>query len=1006
MARSSLTPDQLLRTFDEAPSSNVLPSRGFEKFYTHPPLLPGEQIISQQDHVTCVDTFDDIAEGILHITTYRVIFAGCHVQHFLDEPGFVDAEPEEVARRGHHHQTRSRPASLSHQKLHAARSSEETAEKKQTSSKRLSASDLTKKLKATSITRGMRHSQSMIRKNRSGCNLPGMNEQTVRLQTLRPRPIILSNVEHVDHSYEIVASVPLSSISDVKKFSKKNLPKDKQMFLMDGFEILCSNIQSYRFCLGLQSTLDAETVMKIILENSKTEYSKLFAFTHKSAILLPKSCTILDRKDAPNFYKFELECDRLKLFHTGNWKICREKQPIQYPVQTIVPISMCSKDLTEVANFHRGGCVPAVCWRHVDSGAVLLRSSSALFRRGLKDSRCKADESYLEAVSSSSEASTNKLVVFTEQPRQSGGGILNSSQQQVTQMTGQLTPAQGETYYYHNTKFVYGEGIPDFKAVKLSAYKLQAVLSSRSDDSKWLSSLEDSDWLAQVSELLQTATQISVAMECDKSSVLISYEDGIDRTAQVSSLSQLLLDPYYRTVAGFQVLIQKEWLSFGHRFYDRTLLSQTQDEHSPVFLQWLDCVWQVLEQFPFSFEFNSLLLEVIAEHVYSSRFGTFIVNSEREREEEDIEEKTTALWSWLNVVTMSNPDRFKNMRYNKNQQQKVLHPQYRIPYLKLWSSHYVNQYRYDHVHDASKAAELQALKLEEVYKDLLDKYSGLLQRLAAVDSEDCSSKMSFYTATLHRALQKKSSNDHLGVFNGHSNSSLDHALDESGTWSSVASNLSEEDPSCMKSMPPPSRRMTRSRSLDDMLDIDSRHRRVLKKTTSLKRRVGSSKFYTEQIQNAINKESSSDVRNRPISEKYSSLKDYLDSTLTDIDYESEKDISVSEYKCCGYMVKQGQVRRNWKKRWFELDLAKKYLAYFETDKADNPKGAISCKAITRVYEHRKCGKSKREFLFCVDTPDRTYTMYAPSEHSMKIWMTCLTCLTISPTAIELQRDQT
>lgn len=49
-----------------------------KKFYSHPPLLPGEQIILQQDHVTCVDTFDDIAKGILHITTYRVIFAGSH----------------------------------------------------------------------------------------------------------------------------------------------------------------------------------------------------------------------------------------------------------------------------------------------------------------------------------------------------------------------------------------------------------------------------------------------------------------------------------------------------------------------------------------------------------------------------------------------------------------------------------------------------------------------------------------------------------------------------------------------------------------------------------------------------------------------------------------------------------------------------------------------------------------------------------------------------------------
>ena len=40
---------------------------------------------------------------------------------------------------------------------------------------------------------------------------------------------------------------------------------------------------------------------------------------------------------------------------------------------------------------------------------------SFMLHRGLRDSRCQADEKYLIAVSSCSEAATNKLVVFTEQ---------------------------------------------------------------------------------------------------------------------------------------------------------------------------------------------------------------------------------------------------------------------------------------------------------------------------------------------------------------------------------------------------------------------------------------------------------------------------------------------------------------------------------------------------------------------------------------------------------------
>ena len=72
--------------------------------------------------------------------------------------------------------------------------------------------------------------------------------------------------------------------------------------------------------------------------------------------------------------------------------------------------------------------------------------------------------------------------------------------------------------------------------------------------------------------------------------VIEPCSDGLDRTSQVCSGNlktrpllpkfkgaALMLNPRYRTFEGFLSLIQKDWLSMGHKCADRLNLSLSND---------------------------------------------------------------------------------------------------------------------------------------------------------------------------------------------------------------------------------------------------------------------------------------------------------------------------------------------------------------------------------------------------------------------------------------------
>jgi hypothetical protein len=153
--------------------------------------------------------------------------------------------------------------------------------------------------------------------------------------------------------------------------------------------------------------------------------------------------------------------------------------------------------------------------------------------------------------------------------------------------------------------------------------------------------------------LLKAAIEIVKLIEYENASVLIHCSDGWDRTPQLTSLVQLMIDPFYRTIRGFEILIEKEWCSFGHRFATRSghapkkEIGNEEDERAPIFIQWLDCVWQLFTQFPAEFEFNEEFLIFIADALYSCQFGTFLCDSECERME--IRSKTVSVWTFVNL---------------------------------------------------------------------------------------------------------------------------------------------------------------------------------------------------------------------------------------------------------------------------------------------------------------------------------------------------------------------
>ena len=368
--------------------------------------------------------------------------------------------------------------------------------------------------------------------------------------------------------------------------------------------------------------------------------------------------------DIYNFYdefkrqKVDLKND-YEILDNSNFNFCET-----YPSKIIVP-KISQDKIEKCANFRKKKRLPTLTYRYTN-GYCIWRSSQT---KGGFTGKDDTDAIFLTNITRNSK----NLVVYDARPKLNamanklkGGGYENPN-----------------NYPKINMEVIFCD-IPNIHAVRNSYEKLLTNISYiPENDYSVFSNLPNTFWYETIILILKGGFQIYNSIKEEKT-VLIHCSDGWDRTSQLSALSQILLDKYYRTLKGFIVLIEKDWLSFGHQFRLRNgfCSKEKRDEFSPIFIQWLDCIYQIIEQNCSKFEFNVNLLNYIAERIYSGKYGTFLFNSEKERKENNAKETTISIWNDI----LEKENEFKNPIYDEKNEQEI---QINYKKIKLWKEYFL-----------------------------------------------------------------------------------------------------------------------------------------------------------------------------------------------------------------------------------------------------------------------------------------------------------------------------
>ncbi|XP_075462196.1 myotubularin-related protein 12-like [Ascaphus truei] len=360
--------------------------------------------------------------------------------------------------------------------------------------------------------------------------------------------------------------------------------------------IYCKDFRVFHFCLRYTKEEEVKRIVSGIIHHIQSPklLKRLFLFSYTPAA--PHYIATCTKEQTLMFDTIKDWCMELNRTKGNlNFRISSVnegyKESERLPQYFVVPLSLSDDDIFAF----QGKGIPIWCWS-CHNGSALLKMAS--LPKEVDDAVLQAQRTFLDRV----------------------------------EKTLHIPP------YEEVRSEDLSTSLPSLSEIQAaySRFKQLFLIDNATDfwdtDVKWFSLLDTCNWLEIIRHFLKKAVEIIEYLEMQKINVVLKEDNASDLCCVISSLVQIMMDPHCRTKHGFQSLIQKEWVIGGHCFLDRCNHLRKNECEAPVFLLFLDCVWQLVQQYPVAFEFTETYLTVLSDSIYIPIFSTFFFNSPSQKD--------------------------------------------------------------------------------------------------------------------------------------------------------------------------------------------------------------------------------------------------------------------------------------------------------------------------------------------------------------------------------------